>query len=135
MLKNITILSLFIVVAAFSTSCSQATDQQQETTQRTQTEVTVEEPMEVSASHILVDTKEEADELKKQIDAGADFAKIAQQKSKCPSGSEGGELGYFGRGRMVPEFETAAFSTEVGQVSEPIKTQFGWHIIKVNDKR
>jgi peptidyl-prolyl cis-trans isomerase C len=70
-----------------------------------------------------------------QINAGKDFAELAKANSNCPSGKQGGDLGFFSRGRMVKEFEDAAFSMEVGQVSEPVKTQFGYHLIKVTDKR
>lgn len=90
---------------------------------------------EVRASHILVDTKEEAETLRQEILAGKDFAAVAKESSKCPSGSNGGDLGYFGRGMMVPEFEQAAFSLPAGEVSEPVKTQFGWHLIKVTAQR
>lgn len=89
----------------------------------------------VRASHILVNTKAEADSLKTRIDNGESFETLAKKYSKCPSGSEGGDLGYFERGQMVKEFENAAFSLPVGKVSDPIRTQFGWHIIKVYDKK
>ncbi len=86
---------------------------------------------EVQASHILVDTEEEAKKIKEQLDKGADFATLAKEKSKCPSAPRGGDLGSFGKGRMVPEFEKVAFALKVGEISAPVKTQFGWHIIKV----
>ena len=89
----------------------------------------------VNASHILVDSKEEADMIKAKIDGGASFATMAKQYSKCPSGQGGGSLGYFERGQMVRPFETAAFELPVGKVSAPVKTQFGWHLIKVYDKK
>lgn len=89
----------------------------------------------VKASHILVDTKAEAYELKSKLDKGEDFALLAKNYSKCPSGQDGGNLGYFERGQMVPEFENAAFNLPVGKVSEPVQTQFGWHLIKVYDKQ
>ncbi len=98
-------------------------------------EVFMDNIKEVRASHLLVDTKDQAENIKQEINAGKDFGQAASEVSKCPSGSRGGDLGYFGRGMMVPEFEQAAFSMPVGQVSEPIKTQFGWHLIKVTDKR
>lgn len=91
--------------------------------------------MEVRASHILVEEESKANELKKQIDSGYDFARVAKKNSKCPSGESGGDLGFFGKGMMVKEFEEAAFSLEVGQVSEPVKTQFGYHLILVTDKK
>ncbi len=89
----------------------------------------------VRAAHILVDTKSQASGLKNRIEGGEDFAKMAKQFSKCPSGQRGGDLGYFGRGQMVPEFETAAFNLPKGEISEPVETDFGWHIIKVTDKK
>lgn len=89
----------------------------------------------VKASHILVNTKCEAQELKARLDKGEDFATLAKKYSKCPSGQDGGDLGYFERGQMVPEFETATFTLPVGKVSEPVQTQFGWHLIKVYDKK
>lgn len=90
-------------------------------------------PNEVRASHILVKTREEALNLLSQIQNGADFGGIAQKHSTCPSGKKGGDLGFFGRGRMVKEFEQAAFSMQVGQVSNPVQTQFGYHLIKVTE--
>ena len=92
---------------------------------------------EVHARHILVKTKEEAEAIIKQLDGGADFQKLANEHTTDPSGkSSGGDLGYFGPGQMVPEFETAAFALENGQYTkQPVQTQFGWHIIKVEDKR
>lgn len=89
----------------------------------------------VKASHILVDTKEQADLIKSKIDGGESFEALAKKYSKCPSGEDGGNLGYFERGQMVKSFENAAFDLPVGKVSEPVKTQFGWHLIKVYDKR
>ena len=90
---------------------------------------------EVRASHILVETKEQIDKIREEILAGKDFGHAARKNSKCPSGYEGGDLGFFKKGMMVAEFETAAFTLPVGEVSEPIKTQFGWHLIKVTAKR
>jgi len=89
----------------------------------------------VRASHLLVKTKEEVDKIREEIIAGKDFAEAAREVSLCPSGKQGGDLGYFGKGQMVPEFETAAFSLPVGEVSEPIKTQFGWHLLVVTGQR
>lgn len=89
----------------------------------------------VRASHILVDTKEDADAIKEAIDNGQGFATMAKRYSKCPSGQQGGDLGYFEHGQMVKEFENAAFSLPVGKVSEPVHTQFGWHLIKVLDRK
>lgn len=88
----------------------------------------------VRAKHILVKTKEEAVEIKKLLDNGADFDTLAREYSLCPSKDKGGDLGYFNRGQMVPEFENAAFSTPIGGISEPVLTRFGWHIIKVTRK-
>lgn len=83
----------------------------------------------IKASHILVSTEAEAKDLKSVIDAGTDFAEVARTKSSCPSKVNGGELGLFGRGAMVKPFEDAAFELEVGKISEPVQTQFGWHLI------
>lgn len=88
----------------------------------------------VAASHILVADETLANELKAQLDGGADFAELAMAHSSCPSSSQGGDLGYFGRGQMVSEFEDAAFSMEVGDISDPVQTQFGWHIIQLTDR-
>ena len=91
---------------------------------------------EIRARHILVKTEEEAKAIIKDLDAGKDFIEIAKEKSTDPNKSEGGDLGYFGKGRMVPEFENAAFALEKGAYSkEPVKSQFGFHVIKVEDKR
>ena len=90
---------------------------------------------EVKASHILVNTLEEAIELLDQIRAGKSFADAAAEKSLCPSGYNGGDLGFFGRGMMVKPFEDAAFDLEIGQISEPVQTQFGWHLIQLTDKK
>lgn len=90
---------------------------------------------EVRASHILISTEQEATNLLNQIQAGQKFEKLAKKHSQCPSGKNGGDLGFFTRGRMVPEFENAAFNMQVGQVSAPVKTQFGYHLIKVTEKR
>ncbi len=91
---------------------------------------------EVSARHILVKTEEEAKAIIKDLEAGKDFIELAKEKSTGPSGPNGGDLGFFGPGRMVPEFEQAAFKLEKGAFSkEPVKTQFGFHIIRVDEKR
>ncbi len=89
----------------------------------------------VKASHLLVDSKEKAEECRAEILAGKEFSAVAKEVSKCPSGAQGGDLGFFGKGMMVPEFEQAAFQLPVNEVSEPIKTQFGWHLLVVTDKR
>ncbi|MGH6866438.1 MAG: peptidylprolyl isomerase [Methyloceanibacter sp.] len=89
---------------------------------------------EVHARHILVGTKEEADAVGKRVKGGEDFAKVADEASKDTK-AKGGDLGFFGRGQMLKPFEDAAFALDVGQISEPVQTQFGWHIIKVEEKR
>ena len=89
----------------------------------------------VTASHILVDSEEKANEIKDDIDAGKiTFADAAKQYSSCPSMENGGDLGAFGQGQMVKEFEDAAFTSEIGVVTAPVQTQFGWHLILVTDK-
>jgi len=91
---------------------------------------------EVRARHILVPSEDEAKAILAEVKKGTDFAELAKQKSKDPgAAAEGGDLGYFGKEQMVPEFAEAAFKMDKGQVSDPVKTQFGWHIIKVEDKR
>ena len=89
----------------------------------------------VHALHILVKTEDEAKDILKEIKSGTTFEKLAQLKSNCPSGKNGGHLGWFGRGQMVREFELTAFELEKGETSGPVKTQFGWHIIKTVDKK
>lgn len=89
----------------------------------------------VKASHILVDTKAEATSIKAQIDKGESFESMAKKYSKCPSSNNGGDLGYFRRGQMVKEFEDTAFDLPIGKVSNPVQTGFGWHLIKVYDKK
>lgn len=89
----------------------------------------------VRASHLLVKTEEEASTLREEILNGKDFAEVAAQVSLCPSGQNGGDLGFFGKGQMVKEFEDACFSMEIDEVSNPIKTQFGYHLIKLTDKK
>lgn len=89
---------------------------------------------EIHARHILVASKEEAQEIAERLKKGEDFATLAKEKSKDPS-AEGGDLGFFTRGQMLKPFEDAAFALEVNQISEPVQTQFGWHIIKVEEKR
>jgi peptidyl-prolyl cis-trans isomerase C len=90
---------------------------------------------EFNASHILVETEEKALELIKLLEDGADFAELAKEHSTGPSGPNGGQLGWFGEGMMVPPFEAAVMDMAVGAVSAPVKTQFGWHVIKLNDAR
>ena len=88
----------------------------------------------VSAKHILVKEEEKCQEILEEIIAGKVFEEAAQQYSTCPSGQKGGDLGEFGKGQMVKEFEEAAFAAEIGQVVGPVKTQFGYHLIKVEAK-
>lgn len=84
----------------------------------------------------LVSTESEANDILKKINSNSiSFEEAAKKWSSCPSKNNGGDLGYFGRGMMVKEFEDVAFSTEKGAISAPVKTQFGWHLIKVTDKR
>jgi peptidyl-prolyl cis-trans isomerase C len=90
---------------------------------------------EVRARHILVEGEDEAKAILEQLKGGADFAKLAKEKSKDPGAAEGGDLGYFTKDQMVPEFADIAFKMYPGQLSNPVKTQFGWHVIKVEDKR
>lgn len=91
---------------------------------------------EVNARHILVKEKAEAEELIKELDGGADFAELAREKSTGPSGPNGGDLGFFGRGQMVPPFDEAVFALDPGTYTkEPVETQFGWHVIKLEGKR
>lgn len=91
---------------------------------------------EVQARHILVDTEDLAKELKKKVEDGGDFAALAKEHSKDPgTKDDGGMLGYFSAGQMVPQFEQAAFALQKGQISPPVKSQFGWHIIKLEDRR
>lgn len=90
---------------------------------------------EVKASHILVETKEEADKVKEEILAGKPFEDAAEEYSLCPSSQNGGDLGFFGRNVMVPEFDHAAFDLKVGELSDPVQTNFGWHLILVTDKQ
>ena len=94
-----------------------------------------EAPKQVHAAHILVDNKALADELKKKIDGGAEFETLAKKHSSCPSGKNGGDLGFFPKGAMVKPFEDAAFALDTDKVSEPVKTQFGWHLIKVYERK
>lgn len=129
------IICITLCLAGFGVGCKQSTSNVEPQQVQTQDQSVVEGPVEVRASHILVKTVEEANDLKAKIDNGEDFANLAKQYSTCPSGKEGGDLGYFTKGQMVPEFETVAFSLPVGKVSDPVKTQFGWHLILVSDTK
>ncbi|NQZ83842.1 MAG: peptidylprolyl isomerase [Colwellia sp.] len=84
-----------------------------------------------SARHLLVDTEEQCLTLKTQIENGADFADVAKEHSNCPSKEQGGDLGSFGRGQMVPEFDEVVFNAELNTVQGPVKTQFGYHLLEV----
>jgi len=87
-----------------------------------------------TARHILVPTREACEELKTKIEAGVDFAVCARESSKCPSGRDGGNLGEFGPGQMVKEFDSVVFTGEVGKVLGPVQTQFGYHLIEVTKR-
>jgi peptidyl-prolyl cis-trans isomerase C len=93
------------------------------------------EPMaRARARHILVSTREQCEELKKQIENGADFAEVAKQHSQCPSGQRGGDLGEFSPGQMVKEFDAVVFGEEVGKTHGPVQTQFGYHLIEITSR-
>jgi peptidyl-prolyl cis-trans isomerase C len=87
-----------------------------------------------AARHILVKSEEACKDLKGKIEGGADFADMAKQHSECPSGRDGGALGEFSPGQMVPEFDTVVFNEEVGKVHGPVKTQFGYHLIEITSR-
>ncbi len=87
-----------------------------------------------TARHILVSSEEDCLDLKKQIEEGADFTELAKKSSSCPSGKSGGDLGQFGPGMMVPEFDKVCFSAEIGSVEGPVKTQFGYHLLEVTER-
>ncbi len=86
------------------------------------------------ARHILVSTNEACENLKTQIEGGSDFAELAKEHSSCPSGKQGGDLGEFGPGQMVPEFDKVVFNEEVGKVHGPVKTQFGYHLLEITSR-
>ena len=90
---------------------------------------------EVHARHILVETEDKAKDIIAKLKKGADFAELAKKESKDPGASDGGDLGFFTKDQMVPEFSAAAFALEPGKISDPVKSQFGWHVIKVEEKR
>jgi peptidyl-prolyl cis-trans isomerase C len=90
---------------------------------------------EVHARHILVETEDDAKAVEEELKKGADFAELAKKKSKDPGASDGGDLGFFTKEQMVPEFSAVAFALEPGKISDPVKSQFGWHVIKVEEKR
>lgn len=95
----------------------------------------VEPEPEFNASHILVETQEEAAQISELAKGGADFAELAKERSTGPSGPNGGQLGWFGKGQMVPPFEAAVLEMAAGDISEPVETQFGWHVIRMNETR
>ena len=90
-------------------------------------------PSKIEASHILVKTEQEANVAFYDVTHGKSFEDVAKSVSICPSAKKGGNLGWFGKNQMVKEFENAAFALKKGEVSRPVKTQFGWHILKIND--
>ncbi len=87
-----------------------------------------------TARHILVETQEKCEDIKRQIEAGADFGELARQHSKCPSGQQGGDLGEFSPGQMVEEFDQVVFSGDLGKIHGPIQTQFGLHLIEITSR-
>lgn len=87
-----------------------------------------------TARHILVDSEQQCLDLKKQIEQGTSFAEAAKQHSNCPSGHDGGELGEFGPGMMVPEFDKVVFSAPINEVQGPVQTQFGYHLLEVTSR-
>lgn len=87
-----------------------------------------------TARHILVNTEEECNDIKNQIENGADFADLARQMSQCPSGQRGGDLGEFSPGQMVQEFDQVVFSEDIGKVHGPVQTQFGFHLIEITSR-
>ena len=87
-----------------------------------------------TARHILVETEEACEDLKSRIADGADFGELAREHSKCPSGKQGGNLGSFGRGAMVPEFDQVVFSAPIGEVQGPVRTAFGYHLLEVTSR-
>ena len=131
-MRNIIIKTLTIGVLLTGTAFAWGGATMQESMQSIEDE---KEFNQIAAQHILVRNAADAVKIKKAIDDGGDFEYYAQKYSLCPSGKNGGYLGYFSRGQMVPEFEKKAFSMKVGEVSSPIRTNFGWHIIRVLDKK
>jgi parvulin-like peptidyl-prolyl isomerase len=133
------IFSLFLVLFAFCTIAFISSSDNTIVSSR----VEAAEYTQVQAAHILVSTEKEANDIRNEIMQNAttraeifsNFRNAAKKYSKCPSGSNGGILGWFGKGEMVPAFEKAAFTLPNGQVSEPVKTQFGWHLIYVIGKK
>ena len=87
-----------------------------------------------TARHILIETQEECENLKKKIESGSDFAELAKKHSQCPSGKNGGDLGEFSQGQMVPEFDKVIFNGEIGKIHGPVKTPFGYHLIDITSR-
>lgn len=87
-----------------------------------------------TARHILVETRQKCEDIKRQIEAGADFAQLAREHSQCPSGQQGGDLGEFSSGEMVEEFDQVIFSGDLGKIHGPVQTQFGFHLIEVTSR-
>ena len=87
-----------------------------------------------TARHILVETQQQCEDLKQQIENGADFAELAEEHSKCPSGQQGGDLGQFSQGQMVKEFDDVVFSGDLGKIHGPIETQFGFHLLEITGR-
>jgi len=92
-------------------------------------------PKQVHAAHILVKREDQANDILSRVKAGESFSDLAEKHSECPSKRSGGDLGWFGRGQMVKEFEEAAFRGAKGETVGPVKTQFGWHLIRILDQR
>jgi peptidyl-prolyl cis-trans isomerase C len=90
--------------------------------------------MKATARHILVDSEQACTDLKTKIEEGSDFVALAKEHSRCPSGKHGGELGEFGPGQMVPEFDEVVFKAEVGKIHGPVKTQFGYHLVEITSR-
>ncbi len=88
-----------------------------------------------TARHILVETKEQCEDIKSRIEDGDDFAELAAEHSKCPSGQQGGDLGEFSQGQMVKEFDDVIFSKELGKIHGPVQTQFGFHLIEITSRK
>ena len=132
-MNKIILLTIGLIIVIMFSGCIENDVSLQDT--ETKQEEVIEVVTHVHAKHILVSSLQEAQKVLEELKGGATFEKLAEMESKCPSGKNGGDLGWFARGQMVKEFEKAAFELEKGAISEPVKTEFGWHIIKVVDKR
>ena len=132
----IRVLSTVACLCAFCCVCAVESEGGSQVQKSEKKENKMAEVSQVAAKHILVSTEQEAKDLLTKIRNGEEtFEDAARKFSKCPSKMNGGDLGFFGKNMMVKEFETAAFALNVGEISEPVKTQFGWHLIKVYDKK